>query len=78
MVVINKIYTRTGGDGLPTYSFPDCTAEALSRLTPPAGSTGGTNWWRSYLFSDGFHPTPYGHEMAANQIRTVLFNNSWQ
>jgi outer membrane lipase/esterase len=70
--------TGVGGDGLPTYSFPDCTAEALSRLTPPAGATGGGSWWTTYAFSDSFHPTPYGHQLLANQIRTILFNNSWQ
>lgn len=70
--------TGTGTDGLPTYSFPTCTADALSRATPPAGATGGGGWWRTYLFSDGFHPTPYGHELAALQIRTALFNASWQ
>lgn len=70
--------TGVGSDGLPTYSFPTCTSTALSALTPPTGATGGTNWWRTYLFSDGFHPTPLGHQVAANAIRTALFNNSWQ
>jgi outer membrane lipase/esterase len=70
--------TGVGSDGLPTYSFPTCTAAALTAQTPPAGATGGGGWWRTYLFSDGFHPTPYGHALAATQIRTVLFNRSWQ
>jgi len=70
--------TGLGSDGLPTYSFPTCTTAALSATTPPAGATGGADWWRTYLFSDGFHPTPYGHALLANQIRTALFNNSWQ
>jgi phospholipase/lecithinase/hemolysin len=70
--------TGTGSDGLPTYSFPTCTAIALSQQTPPAGATGGANWWRSYLFSDSFHPTPYGHEIAATAVRSALFNASWQ
>jgi len=70
--------TGVGSDGLPTYSFPTCTAAALTAQTPPAGATGGGNWWRNYLFSDGFHPTPYGHALAATQIRTALFNRSWQ
>ncbi len=70
--------TGTGTDGLPTYSFPTCTSAALTAQTPPAGASGGGAWWRTYLFSDGFHPTPLGHQLAANQIRTALFNASWQ
>jgi outer membrane lipase/esterase len=68
----------TGTDGLPTYSFPTCTATALSQQTPPTGATGGSSWWTSYLFSDGFHPSPVGHQLTYQQIRSVLFNNSWQ
>jgi phospholipase/lecithinase/hemolysin len=70
--------TGVGGDGLPSYDFPTCTATALSAAAPPAGATGGAGWWRTYLFSDGFHPTPYVHSMTANQIRSALFNRSWQ
>jgi phospholipase/lecithinase/hemolysin len=70
--------TGTGSDGLPAYNFATCTAAALTAQTPPAGATGGAGWWRTYLFSDGFHPTPYGHSLAAAQIRSALFNNSWQ
>lgn len=58
--------------GLPEYAFPTCTAAALSAQTPPAGATGGANWWQSYLFSDSFHPTPRGHEIMANLVRDAL------
>jgi phospholipase/lecithinase/hemolysin len=53
------------GQGLPTYDFPTCTSAALDQ-DPPAGETAG--WWRSWLFSDGFHPTPYGHALLADAI----------
>lgn len=64
--------TGVGADGLPTYSFPTCTDTALSATTPPAGATGGANWWRSYGFSDSFHPTPYGHQLLAQRISVDL------
>lgn len=70
--------TGTGSDGLPTYSFPTCTATALTAQTPPTGATGGSAWWTTYLFSDGFHPSPLGHQLLFQQIRSALFNNSWQ
>ena len=69
--------TGTGADGLPTYSFPTCTDTALSLMTPPAGATGGANWWKSYAFSDGFHPTPYGHQLLAQLISRSLSQAGW-
>ena len=64
------------GTGLPEYDFPTCTAAALS-ADPPAGTTGGADWWKTYLFSDGFHPTPRGHELAAAEVMKVLNARGW-
>lgn len=67
----------TGQDssGLPTYSFPTCTATALS-AAPPAGTT-DPSWWKSYAFSDGFHPTPYGHQLLQQLIGKSIANKGW-
>lgn len=64
-----------GADGLPTYDFPTCTAAALS-AAPPTGVT-GTDWWKTYAFSDGFHPTPYGHQLTAQLISKTLGIKGW-
>lgn len=69
--------TGTGSDGLPSYSFPTCTATALSAQTPPAGATGGADWWKTYAFSDSFHPTPYGHQLLAQLIARSLAQAGW-
>lgn len=68
--------TGKGDDGLPTYSFPTCTATALS-AAPPAGVSGGADWWKSYAFADGFHPTPYGHQLTAQLISKTLAIKGW-
>lgn len=68
--------TGLGSDGLPTYSFPTCTATALS-AAPPAGVSGGADWWKSYGFSDGFHPTPYGHQLTGQLISKTLALKGW-
>lgn len=68
--------TGLGSDGLPSYNFATCTDTALS-AAPPAGVTGGANWWRSYAFSDGFHPTPYGHQLLAQVISLELARAGW-
>ena len=69
--------TGLGSDGLPSYNFATCTDAALSAATPPAGATGGANWWRSYAFSDGFHPTPYGHQLLSQLISLSLARAGW-
>ena len=66
-----------GSDGLPVYSFPTCTSASLSATTPPSGATGGANWWKTYAFSDGFHPTPYGHQLLAQLISRALATAGW-
>ncbi|MEO0028526.1 MAG: hypothetical protein RJB45_567 [Pseudomonadota bacterium] len=66
-----------GSDGLPTYNFQTCTAAALSAMTPPAGATGGTNWWQTYAFSDGFHPTPLGYQLLSQLVAKSLATAGW-
>ena len=69
--------TGTGSDGLLTYTFSTCTDAALSAMAPPAGSDGTVNWWKSYAFSDSFHPTPYGHDLLARRIMKSLAEAGW-
>jgi len=69
--------TGVGSDGLPTYTFPTCTAAALSAATPPAGATAGADWWKSYAFSDGFHPTPYAHQQIGQLLSRSLAQAGW-
>lgn len=67
--------TGVGSDGLPTYSFTTCTAAALS-AAPPAGVT-GADWWKTYGFSDGFHPTPYAHQLIQQLIAKSITTKGW-
>lgn len=69
--------TGTDSSGLPTYTFPTCTDASLTATPPPAGATGGANWWRSYGFSDSFHPTPYGHDLLARYFSRALTSVGW-
>jgi len=62
---------------VPQRDFSQCTAAALSATTPPPGAPSGANWWQHYLFSDGFHPTPYGHQLFADQVIDVLEDIDW-
>jgi phospholipase/lecithinase/hemolysin len=69
--------TGVGSDGLPAYNFQTCTASALSAMTPPTGATGGANWWQTYAFSDGFHPTPYGYQLLSQLVAKSLATAGW-
>jgi phospholipase/lecithinase/hemolysin len=46
-------------------------------MTPPAGVTGGVDWWKTYAFSDSFHPTPQAHKNLAQLISRSLAQAGW-
>lgn len=77
--VTDPVCPPTGQDasGLPTYTFTSCTAQALSARTPPAGATGGADWWKSYGFADSFHPTPYGQKLMSQLTARSLSRAGW-
>lgn len=58
-------------NGAPFNYFP-CTAAGLDAT---AGKTAG--WWKSYAFADGFHPTPYGHQLLAASVSRALARAGW-
>lgn len=67
--------TGIGSDGLPSYTFATCTTTALA-ATPPSGVS-GNDWFNRWLFSDGFHPTGKGHELATQSILRTLRAAGW-
>ena len=69
--------TGRGLDGLPEYNAPACTSTALSAQSPPAGSNGRADWWKTYAFSDGFHPTMYGYQLLAILVTKNLATAGW-
>lgn len=72
--------TGVGTDGLPVYSNGNpatCTADSLSATPAPAGATGGANWWKTYAFSDGFHPTIYGYQLLGQLVAKELAIKGW-
>ena len=61
------------GSGLPSYTFPTCTAAALS-ATPGKSSP---DWWQHHVFADSFHPTPYGHQQLSQLVSRSLSQKGW-
>lgn len=64
--------TGLDSSGLPDYDFLACTNAALNATAGKAA-----DWWKSYAFSDGFHPTPYGHQLMAASVSRVLARAGW-
>lgn len=65
--------TGTDASGLPSYTFPTCTATALSATSGKPSA----DWWQTFMFSDGFHPTPRAHQMAGEQALAVMTQRGW-
>jgi phospholipase/lecithinase/hemolysin len=55
--------------------FPATCVDAQLDAAPPAGSRAG--WWTTYLFSNSFHPTPYGHHLLAASVSRALARAGW-
>lgn len=65
--------TGTDSDGLPKYNFETCTADHLSAMSGKPSP----DWWKTYAFSDGFHPTPYGHQLISQLVARSLAIAGW-
>jgi phospholipase/lecithinase/hemolysin len=64
-----------GQVGVTAFGDPTpCTNTALD-ANPPAGLTAG--WWTTWAFSDGFHPTPFGHQLLAASVNRALARAGW-
>lgn len=55
--------------------FPQCTDAALD-AAPSAGLTAG--WWKTWLYSDRFHPSPRGHELMAAVVMRAIQAVGWR
>ncbi|MEY4766768.1 MAG: hypothetical protein RI907_3441, partial [Pseudomonadota bacterium] len=54
-----------------------CSDSAASAITPQHDAVNGTNWWKTYLFADNFHPTPYGHQLLGQLVAKRLTEAGW-
>lgn len=59
----------------PASDFEACTDAALD-ASPPAGLTAG--WWKTWFYSDEFHPSPRGHELLAATVLQALDRAGWR
>lgn len=55
--------------------FQACTDAALD-ASPAAGLAPG--WWKTWAFSNEFHPSPRGHELLAASVERALAKAGWR
>ena len=65
-----------GDDDVSTPVPPICNDATASSITPTESAT-GIDWWKTYLFADNFHPTPYGHQLLAQLVAKRLTEAGW-
>ena len=65
--------------GLAALDFPvtvaACNSTSMSAAIP-VGET-SANWWKTYAFSDQFHPTPALHQLIGQSINLQLAKAGW-
>lgn len=59
-----------------TDDIYNCGAAQLGTHIPQGETS--ADWWRRYMFSNAFHPTPYGHEQMSLIMANALKSKSWQ
>jgi phospholipase/lecithinase/hemolysin len=62
--------------GSVAATWGTCT-DAFLAANPPAGATGGANWYKTWAFADGFHPTAFGHQLLSQLISRSLAVAGW-
>jgi outer membrane lipase/esterase len=62
--------------GSVAATWGTCT-DAFLAANPSAGATGGANWYKTWAFADGFHPSAYGHQLLSQLISRSLAVAGW-
>lgn len=65
-----SVCSKIGTDNLAV-----CTADKLS-ANIPQGET-SADWWKSYVFANSFHPTPYGYQQMSQLVSRSLAQAGW-
>lgn len=58
-----------------TDELSACSADKLA-ANIPQGET-SPDWWKSYVFANSFHPTPYGYQQMGQLVSRSLAQAGW-
>lgn len=74
--VANGLDTVTGQASLGLAATVGACNSASMSANIPVGET-SANWWKSYAYSDNFHPTPALHQLIGQAINLQLAKAGW-
>ena len=74
--VANGLDTTTGQASLSLPATVAACNSAGMSANIPVGET-SANWWKSYAFSDNFHPTPALHQLIGQAINVQVAKAGW-
>lgn len=67
--------TVTACSKIGTDDLSVCSADKLS-ANIPTGET-SADWWKSYVFANSFHPTPYAYQQMSQLVSRSLAQAGW-
>ena len=67
--------TVTACSKIGTDDLSVCSADKLA-ANIPAGET-SADWWKSYVFANSFHPTPYAYQQMSQLVSRSLARAGW-
>ena len=67
--------TVTACSKIGTDDLSVCSADKLA-TNIPAGET-SADWWKSYVFANSFHPTPYAYQQMSQLVSRSLARAGW-
>jgi phospholipase/lecithinase/hemolysin len=66
-----------GSTALTNVTDKACGTTNITVCTDTLLDSGGPATWRTYLFADSLHATPFGNELMAQTVRTAINAKGW-
>jgi phospholipase/lecithinase/hemolysin len=63
--------------GLANVTVPVCSDTGFPATCVDANLDATLPAWNTYLYSNSFHPTPYGHHLLASSVARALARAGW-
>jgi outer membrane lipase/esterase len=66
-----------GAVSLSNVTSKACGTTNVTACTDTLLDASGPTGWRTYLFADGLHSTPFGNELLAQSVRSAITAKGW-
>jgi outer membrane lipase/esterase len=73
----NPSSASIGAVSLTNVTTKACGSTSIGACTDTLLNTNGPATWRTHLFADGLHSTPFGNELLAQTVRNAITAKGW-